>query len=396
MTTTVRVPEGVSPQPRPARWGATPIYVSKRARNILLLALLVALVVIGWAAPAALIAAGGGAFLAVVLSIPVNALARGLPRGLAVLTVFLVLGVLGVLVLLLVLPPLLDHLGEAIAGAPTFASELDASLRAEVLEPLEARGLLPDGVDAVVYGLEQAALRALTELGRGVLDGALGFLAGLVGAGFFLFSVVVIAGYLLGDARRVKARYLRAVPRAYRRDARELWQALGRALSRSFLASLASNTIQGLVAFVGLTLLGVPFADVLGAVMWFTAFIPIFGSWLGAIPAVLAALTVSPTTALLTAALYLAINLLDGNVLCPRLQGSALALPPVVVLVAIIAAGDLFGLAGVVVTPLILAAVAVLARFFGSRLRVRPGVIPVAIAGGAPRARGAPLKQEAR
>jgi predicted PurR-regulated permease PerM len=109
--------------------------------------------------------------------------------------------------------------------------------------------------------------------------------------------------------------------------------------------------------------------------MWLTAFVPIFGSWLGAIPAVLAALTVSPEAALLTAVLYLAINLLDGNVLCPRLQGSALALPPVVVLVALIAAGEFFGLAGVVVTPLILAAGAVLARFFGARLVVRPRVI---------------------
>jgi predicted PurR-regulated permease PerM len=328
------------------------------------------------------LAVGGGAFLAVLLSIPVNALARAVPRGLAVLAVFLLLGALGVLVLLLVVPPLLAHLGEAIAAAPASAAELEALLRASVLEPLEARGLLPDGVDAVVDRLYLTALGGLTELARGALDGALGVLSGAVSAGFFLFSVVVIAGYLLGDARRVEARYLRAVPRAYRHDARELWRTMGRSLSRSFLASITSNTIQGLTAFVGLTLIGVPFADVLGAVMWFTAFIPIFGSWLGAIPAVLAALTVSPSAALLTAVLYLAINLLDGNVLCPRLQGSALALPPVVVLVALIAAGELFGLAGVVLTPPILAALSVLTRFFNARLEVRPRVIPVAVVGG--------------
>ncbi|HEX2513955.1 MAG TPA: AI-2E family transporter [Chloroflexota bacterium] len=393
MTTTVRVPESAPSKPRPARPKATPIYVSERARNALLLALLAALLAVVWMAPAALVALGGGAFLAVVLSIPVNALARGLPRGLAVLAVFLVLGALGVVALLLVLPPLLAHLEETIAGAPASAARAEAFLRTDVLEPLEARGLLPDGVDAVVYSLEQAAVRALTDLARGVSEGALGFLAGAVNAGFFFFTVVVVAIYLLVDARRIEAGYLRAAPRAHRRDARELWQTMGRTISRSFLASIASNTIQGLVAFVGLTLLGVPFADLLGAVMWFTAFVPVFGSWLGAIPAVLAALTVSPTVALLTAVLYLGINLLDGNVLCPRLQGRALSLHPVVVLVAILAVGQVFGLVGVIFTPPILAAVKVLASFFLARLRVRPRVLPVAVVGGAP---GASPEQEAR
>jgi predicted PurR-regulated permease PerM len=386
MTTTGRVPESVPPQLRPASRAATPIYISEHVRTILLVALLVVLLVIAWAAPGGLIAAGGGAFLAVVLSLPVNALARVMPRWLAMLIAFLVLGGLGVLVLFLVVPPLLAHLGDAIVDAPALAAQVEAFLRADILEPLEARGLLPDEVDAVVQRLYLTALRSLTDLAQGILDGALGFLSGAVGVGFFLFSVVVIGGYLLGDARRMKARFLRAVPRAYRRDARELWQTMGRNVSRSFLASLASNTIQGLVAFVGLTLIGVPFADLLGAIMWMTAFVPIFGSWLGFFPAALAALTVSPQALLLTAVLYLAINLLDGNVLCPRLQGTALSLPPVVVLVAIIAAAELFGLAGIVVTPIIMAAVAVLVRFFAARLVVRRRVIPVAVVGGAPSA----------
>jgi predicted PurR-regulated permease PerM len=192
-------------------------------------------------------------------------------------------------------------------------------------------------------------------------------LSGLANAGFVLFTLVVITMYLLTDARRIEAWYLHWVPRPYRPDARAVWHTMGRTLSRIFLASITSNTIQGLVAFVGLTLIGVPYAVLLGAIMWLTAFVPMFGSWLGGIPAVLVALTVSPAAALLTAVLYLAINLLDGNVLTPRLQGSALAVHPVVVLVAIIAAGELFGLAGVLVTMPILAAVTVLAGFFLDR-----------------------------
>ncbi|HEX2517168.1 MAG TPA: AI-2E family transporter [Chloroflexota bacterium] len=381
MTPADRTPESAPARPRRPERAATPIYTSERVRNLLLLALLGLLLLIFWAAPGALVALGGGAFLAVLLSIPVSRLARVLPRGLAVLAVFLGLAALLVVGVFLVLPPLLAQLGAFVQAVPQYAAQVDPFLRTEVLEPLQARGLLPEGVDAVLQRLYQALVRGLTDLGRGVLDGALGFLSGLATTGFFLLTLVVIAIYLLVDARRLEAGYLRAVPRRYRWDARTLWESLGRSLSRTFLASLASNTIQGLVAFVGLALLGVPYAALLGAVMWLTAFVPLFGSWLGAIPALLVALTVSPVAALLTGVLYLAINVLDGNVLTPRLQGSALSLHPVVVLVATIAAGQLFGLAGVVVTMPILAAVAVLTAFFLARLRVRPRVTPVAIVG---------------
>jgi predicted PurR-regulated permease PerM len=339
----------------------------------------VILVLLFWAAPSALIILGGGTFLAVLLSIPVNAVARLLPRGLAVLAVFLVLLTLLGALLFFVLPPLVAQLGEAITEAPTFAAQVDTFLRTEVLEPLEEQGLIPEGVDAVLSQLYQALLRAATGALRGLLDWLLGSLSGVANAGLFAVTLVVITIYFLLDARRMKAGFLRAVPRRFCWDARALWEALGRTLSRIFLASITSNTIQGLVAFVGLTLIGVPFAALLGAVMWLTAFVPLFGSWLGAIPALLVALSVSPVAVVLTGVLYLGINLLDGNVLTPRLQGSALSVHPVVVLISVIVAGQLFGLGGVLVTMPILAAASVLTAFFLDRLRVRPQVRPVAI-----------------
>ena len=130
-----------------------------------------------------------------------------------------------------------------------------------------------------------------------------------------------------------------AGPPGRRRDARALWRTLGDTLTRILGASLISNTVQGLMAFTFLTLIGVPYALLLGAVMWVTAFIPYFGSWLGGIPAFLVALTVSPTAAVLTAAAYFVINLTDGNVLTPRLQGGALRLHPLGVMLAVLAAG---------------------------------------------------------
>ena len=87
---TTRLPERAPPTPRPARRAATPIYVSERVRSLLVLALLGALLVLVWAAPSGLVALGAGSLLAVLFSVPVTWLARGLPRGLAAIALRIV------------------------------------------------------------------------------------------------------------------------------------------------------------------------------------------------------------------------------------------------------------------------------------------------------------------
>ncbi len=98
------------------------------------------------------------------------------------------------------------------------------------------------------------------------------------------------------------------------------------------------------------------------------AFIPYLGAWLGAIPAEIVALTVSPTTALLTAVLFLGIQQLEGNFLTPKIQGNTLRVHPVLVFLAVIVGGGLGGIIGVIVAVPSLAVGRVLFDFFRVRL----------------------------
>jgi predicted PurR-regulated permease PerM len=126
--------------------------------------------------------------------------------------------------------------------------------------------------------------------------------------------------------------------------------------------------IQGAVSAVGLFLLGVPYPLVLGAFVSVAAVIPYLGAWLSAIPAVLVALTVSPTTALLTALLFLGIQQLERNFLTPKIQGDTLRVHPILVFLAVIIGGGLGGIFGVIVAVPTLAVLRVLFDFFRVRL----------------------------
>jgi predicted PurR-regulated permease PerM len=122
---------------------------------------------------------------------------------------------------------------------------------------------------------------------------------------------------------------------------------------------------------VVLYLIGVPYALALGAWVSLTALIPYFGAWLGAIPAVILAFTISPLKALLTVIAFFVIQQVEGNFLLPRIQGQALHIHPVPILLAVIVGWGLFGIVGMVLAIPALAVMRVLYDFFSIRLRTR-------------------------
>jgi predicted PurR-regulated permease PerM len=201
-----------------------------------------------------------------------------------------------------------------------------------------------------------------------VLGGLVRFISITFGIALTLFGVIFVAVYLLANVRKLKAAYLRAAPKRYRSDARELWDAFAYSLTR-YLSGLGLDMFaQGALSAVGLFLLGVPYALLLGTWVALTAVIPYLGAWLGAVPGVVVALTISPTKALLTALLFLAIQQLDGNVLQPTIQGRVLNLPSILIFLAVIAGGEIAGLLGVIFAVPTLAVLKVLFDFFRTRL----------------------------
>src|SRR5699024_1751093 len=116
--------------------------------------------------------------------------------------------------------------------------------------------------------------------------------------------------------------------------------------------------------------LGVPYPLLLGAWVSVTAIIPYLGAFLGAIPAIALGFLVSPLTGVLVIVLYIVIQQLESNVLTPRIQGQAVRVHPIIVLLAVIAGGEIDGLRGAIFAVPTLAVARVLLDFLSARLRV--------------------------
>lgn len=180
-----------------------------------------------------------------------------------------------------------------------------------------------------------------------------------------LVLLLTVAIFLALDAPLYRGGALRLVPLSYRARAGGIADELARALGRWMGGQALDMVLVALATGLGLWLLGVPLALVMGLIAGLTNIIPVVGPFLSGIPAVLFALTQGLDMAVYVALLFLVIQQLEGNVLMPLIQRFAADLPPALTVLAILAFGGLFGFAGIVLaTPLLLVAIILIKRIY--------------------------------
>lgn len=131
--------------------------------------------------------------------------------------------------------------------------------------------------------------------------------------------------------------------------AQALLDTLGRRLRHYLLAELAGMVAIGVITYVGLTLIGVPYAFVLAAIAFALEILPILGPWLAFMPALAIALTEGWQTTLLVAALYLAIQQIESYVIVPVFHKQGTGMPELLILVAVLIGGSLMGVLGALI-----------------------------------------------
>ena len=168
------------------------------------------------------------------------------------------------------------------------------------------------------------------------------------------FAIIVVLGvFLAADPGTYRAGIVMLVAPSGRERAEAVLRQLGRTLQGWLLAQFASMAVIGALIALGLWLLCVQLAVVLGVIAALLTFIPNLGPILAAAPALLLAFADGPTEALWVAALYVGVQVIEGNVTTPLIQQRTISLPPVLIMAAQLLMASLFGLLGLALaTPM--------------------------------------------
>jgi predicted PurR-regulated permease PerM len=219
--------------------------------------------------------------------------------------------------------------------------------------------------------LTQAARAGENEL-HGVIALGQHFAGVLIkGLAWFILTFMV-AAYLLLDLGRVMSFLRSLVPLQHRRTLDELLREIDRGLSGVIRGQLIICAVNAILTTVGTLLFHVKYAILLGMLAGIMSFIPVFGSILSSVPIVAVALTSGPAGFSLSTGLgmlgwIVGIHLLEGNFLNPKIIGSAAKMHPVVVVFALMVGEETGGLIGALLAVPIASMVQAIFLYFRHR-----------------------------
>ena len=180
----------------------------------------------------------------------------------------------------------------------------------------------------------------------------IGSAVGGLGALLFAFTFGI---YVAADARLYERGLEWLTPVAARGEMHATLVEMARVLRRWVAGRLVTMGIEGGFIFIGLSIVGVPLAGLLGLVSGVLAFIPNLGAMISGALIIAVGFSVGPTEGLWALAIYAAVQLIEGNVLTPLIEKRAVDLAPAVVLAAQLLFGLLFGILGVALADPIVA-----------------------------------------
>src|SRR5262245_5601850 len=306
--------------------------------------LVVAVILIGWALYLArqvlvliyvsvLLAIGFGPLVRLIERQKVLPIGTRIPRWLAILIVYL--GILAIAggIALAVMPPLVTQAREFARHAPELVDRGQRDLIAHH-GPRE-----PKSFGEIV----QQAPPASDVVGTAITT-VWGVFGGLLG----LVSVLILTFYLLVDADEVFAAIVRLFPRHRRLRVHAVSRQIASKVSAWLVGQLILAAIIGTSSVLWLGLLGIPYFYVLALIAAVGEMIPMVGPILSAIPGIAVAFGISWKYAVAVAALYLAQQQLEANVLVPKMMERQVGLTPVTVMVSLLLGGAVLGIPGAI------------------------------------------------
>lgn len=307
--------------------------------------------------------------LSIILSAPVNYLVRrGLPRGWGVLTVIAALAVLLWLFGLALVPAVETQSRQFAEAFPTLLEE--ALALANQVQSFFGLGTR--------IGLDP---KSLAGIGREVLTGSTVSTAagvGLTVATALSLGVVVLIStvYLVIRPEPWVNGFVSLFPAEWRPRTREVLQEMYNTVQRWFIGQLAAMTFIAVFWAISLSVIGIPFALLIGIFSGLVAFIPYVGALISVVIPVLLALISDPFSAIWVILAFVIIQQIEGNLLQPIVMSRAVDLHPALVVFAILVMGTLFGLVGVLLAVPLMAALQVLVRELWVKRMDRTGTDP--------------------
>jgi predicted PurR-regulated permease PerM len=276
----------------------------------------------------------------------VRSLSKGLSTGLSL--TLLILVVVGLFII--AAPQILQSITDIVRAVPSNADKFSNWVTKMLKNYPEILGIITQAINdfetSILGIVTDYVIPSMNTLITGITSGVISVLS-------FLFDALIgliVCIYILNSKERFAAQSKKLIYSMFDTeraneiiaDARNVHRIFSGFISGKLLDSL----IIGMISFVALSCMNMPYAVMISVVVGVTNIIPFFGPFIGAVPSAVIIFTVSPIKSLYFIIYILIIQQIDGNIIGPKILGNSTGLPSFWVLFAIVVGGGLFGFAG--------------------------------------------------
>lgn len=269
---------------------------------------------------------------------------KGLSWTLAASLTFILVLAFAVGLFFLIIPETISQLRSFIAGLPSYVENM-----LDVIEALEERYPSFDiskTVEDYLLNLSQNLEFRLSNITENVVS-LVSQAVNIIFLGFILTPFILY--YFMVDAFKMRRSLVRLFPREKKEDYLFILRKADQAIGGFIRGRLLICLFVGVCVTIGLDLLNIEFALILGVVAGILDIIPYLGPIVGAVPALIFAASKSTLQVLLVGGLFVAINLVEGVFIAPKLMGKEVGIHPITVILALMIGGELFGALGLLV-----------------------------------------------
>ena len=263
---------------------------------------------------------------------------RGLRRRWAVAVVLVLVVALFSGVVALIVPLVIKEATDLAASTPELTDNL---LRNRTLRNLDEQyGVLTTIQEQLTRRAKDQSM--WTSLFGGVLGAGKAVLSGF----FSAFTVLVLTLYFLASLPKVKASAYRMVPRSRRQRVTFLSEEITRRVGGYFIGQLAVATINGVLSYLMMTIIGIPYAAVLAVIVGLLGLVPMVGATIGALVVLVVALFSSTSDAIVVSVYYVLYQQVENYVIAPRVMQRTVSVPGAVTVIAALIGASLLGVLG--------------------------------------------------
>jgi len=269
-----------------------------------------------------------------------------------VLSIFIVIGIVAAL-LLIVIPAFTRTIGSFVDKVPQYSEKIEHLWNTVVAlagnYAIEIPELQIDNQKII-----ERISGFIGSFGKTFIDTTIGITSSVVSAVANFVIAFIFSLYIIGQKEIVGAAAKKVIYAVFStervKDILDLASLVNRSFTNFVTGQLTEAVIIGMLCFVGMAALKLPFAAVISVMVGFTALIPVFGAFIGTAFGALLILLDTPVKALWFVAFILVLQQLENNLIYPKVVGKSVGLPAIFTLMAVSVGGSVFGVVGMLIS----------------------------------------------